>query len=162
MKKLLTLSFVLFPLIIALIGCEKSANQRNNEELAKTFIEAWSQHEIDELTDLFDDECLYEEVASGRSYSNKEDIAKYVESTLAGVPDSKFETITIIADDEKATVEWLWKGTNSVGWEFMNIPATNKSFEIRGVSVMLIENGKITRNSDYWDWNTFITEIGAK
>ena len=162
MKKLLTFPIVLLALIISPIGCEKSINQQNNEEVAKAFIEAWSKHEINELTNLFDEECLYEEVASGRSYSNKEDIAKYVESTLSGVPDSRFETIAIIANDEKAIVEWLWKGTNSVGWEIMNIPATNQSFEVRGVSVMHIQNKKITRNSDYWDWNTFITEIGAK
>ncbi len=52
-------------------------------------------------------------------------------------------------------LEW----TNSVGWP--NIPVTNKYFEVRGVSVMEIENNLIYHNRDYWDWNTFITSVGV-
>ena len=51
-------------------------------------------------------------------------------------------------------VEWLWKGTNSVGWETRGIPATGKYFEIKGESEMKIENDLIRKNSDYWDWRT--------
>lgn len=43
----------------------------------------------------------------------------------------------------------------------MGIPATGKYFELPGVSVMEIENKKIKRNNDYWEWNTFIRMIGA-
>ena len=43
----------------------------------------------------------------------------------------------------------------------MGIPATGKYFELPGVSVMEIENHKIKRNNDYWDWNTFMRLIGA-
>ena len=43
----------------------------------------------------------------------------------------------------------------------MGIPATGKYFELPGVSVMEIENGKITQNIDFWDWNSFMRLIGA-
>ena len=43
----------------------------------------------------------------------------------------------------------------------MGIPATNKYFELKGLSIMEIEKGLIKRNSDYWDWNSFIKGIGA-
>jgi len=56
-------------------------------------------------------------------------------------------------------VEWIWKGTNPVGWATMGIPATGKYFEIKGESEMKIENDLIRKNSDYWDWNPFMTEI---
>jgi ketosteroid isomerase-like protein len=32
---------------------------------------------------------------------------------------------------------------------------TGKSFSVRGVSVMQLENGKIRRNSDYWNMAEF-------
>ena len=51
-------------------------------------------------------------------------------------------------------VEWIWKGTNPVGWATMGIPATGKYFEIKGESEMKIENDLIRKNSDYWDWRT--------
>jgi len=44
-----------------------------------------------------------------------------------------------------AVIEWIWKGTNSVGWKDMGITATNKYFELRGLSLMEIENGLIKK-----------------
>jgi len=111
---------------------------------------------------LFAENSIYEEVASGRSYKTREKIAIYIGSTISGIPDTKFETKNILANDSLAVVEWIWKGTNSVGWADMGLPATNKYFELRGLSIMVIKNGLITRNSDYWDWSTFLIGIGAK
>lgn len=162
MRIKLIFSSILIFLVLIIYGCDiHNREVQKNEAIAKLFIESWSTHDINNLISLFAEDCLYEEVASGRSYSNKEGIAGYAESTLSGVPDSEFEIITLIADREMAMVEWVWKGTNSVGWEAMGIPATGKYFELRGVSVMRIENNLIRRISDYWDWNTFITKIGA-
>ena len=49
-----------------------------------------------------------------------------------------------------------------MGWPYMNIPATNKYCEVRGVTVMEIENHLIQKNRDYWDWDTFMKGIGVK
>ena len=163
MKNKLLYSGLFILIVLIVCGCENCEKKvKKNEAVAKLFINYWNAHNIEMLISLFAEDCLYEEVATGRSYSSKEGIAAYAKSTISGVPDSKFEIITIIADSEMATVEWVWKGSNSVGWEELGIPATDKYFELRGVSVMKIENGLIRRNSDYWDWNTFKIMIGAK
>ena len=120
-----------------------------------------NSHDVNKFTSLFAEQCLYEEIASGRSYTNRDKISVYIGSTISGIPDTKFETVNILAYDSIAVVEWIWKGTNSVGWTDIGIPATNKYFELRGISIMLIENGLIKRNSDYWDWNSFISRISG-
>jgi len=150
-------------LMIFLFGCNKNSNKpHENENVARSFIEAWSTHNVEKLITLFAENCLYEEVATGRKYYSKKEIAGYARSTLSGVPDSEFEIVTVIAGDNMSTVEWIWKGTNSVGWPDLGIPATNKRFEVRGVSVMVIEDNLIQRNSDYWDWNTFMNSISVE
>ena len=146
-------------IVLTLLGCTKN-NLNENKAIATSFIKAWSTHNSEKLTSLFSENCLYEEVASGRKFTNKQDIADYLKSTLSGIPDSDFEIVTITGSDSTAAIEWIWKGTNTVGWPSLKIPATNKYFEVRGVSVMTIENNLIKRNSDYWDWNTFLTGIG--
>ena len=40
------------------------------------------------------------------------------------------------------------------------MPATNKSFSIRGATILEMNSGKIQRNSDYWDLATFLKQIG--
>jgi steroid delta-isomerase-like uncharacterized protein len=136
--------------------------EEENKIIAESFIESINNRELNKLILLFADDCLYEEVASGRSYSNKEGIAAYIKATLSGVPDSKFEINSILANNKMAAVEWNWKGTNTVGWKEMGIPATGKYFEIRGVSVLEINNKLIRRVSDYWDWETFLKGIGVE
>jgi len=139
---------------------QKSLIQRN-KAVANLFIEYLNLHDVEKFTSLFAENSIYEEVASGRNYKTPEKIAIYIGSTISGIPDTKFETINILANDSLAVVEWIWKGTNSVGWTEMGLPATNKYFELRGLSIMVIKNGLITRNSDYWDWSTFLIGIGA-
>jgi steroid delta-isomerase-like uncharacterized protein len=143
-------------------GQTNNSHIQKNETIAKSFIETLNSHDVNKFTSLFAENTIYEEVASGRSYKTREKIAIYIGSTISGIPDTKFETVNILANDSLAVVEWIWKGTNSVGWADMGLPATNKYFELRGISIMVIENGLITRNSDYWDWNTFLIGIGAK
>ena len=61
--------------------------------------------------------------------------------------------------ESQLVVEWIFNGTNTVGWP--NIPANNGKFNLKGVSVMEIEDGKIKHNREYWDLQTFTRAVGA-
>lgn len=134
---------------------------KQNESIAQSFIEAWDTHDADLLSSLFADEFIYTEVTTGRSFTEKDALAAYVNATISGIPDTRFEVVSIVANEQFAAVEWIWKGTNTIGWPYLGIPATDKYFELPGSSVMEIENGKIIWNKDYWDWNTFMQLIGV-
>jgi len=154
--------WMVFLPVFVFSGCNLNSTIKKNEELAKAFIETLNTRDYSQFTSLFLEDSFYEEVCTGQKYEGKEAIKTYTKGTIDGVPDSKFEIITIVVSETNASVEWLWKGTNTVGWPDMGLPATDKYFEIKGVSVMDIENGKIKHNRDYWDWNTFMTGIGAE
>ena len=134
---------------------------KQNESIARSFIEAWDTHNTDMLTTLFADEFIYTEVTTGRYYTDKDALALYGDATIAGLPDTRFEVVSIVANEKFAAVEWIWKATNTVGWPYLGIPATGNYFEMPGASVMEIENGKIIWNKDYWDWNTFMQLLGV-
>ncbi|RIJ48387.1 hypothetical protein D1614_11735 [Maribellus luteus] len=139
----------------------ENATVTQNESIARSFIEAWDIHDADLLTSLFAEEFTYTEVTTGRIYNDKDALAMYLNATIAGIPDTRFEVVSIVANERFAVVEWIWKGTNTVGWPAMGIPPTGKYFELPGISVMEIENGQIIWNKDYWDWNTFLQLIGV-
>jgi ketosteroid isomerase-like protein len=40
------------------------------------------------------------------------------------------------------------------------MPATNKPFRVRGASVVEFRDGKINRESDYWDLATYLKQVG--
>jgi len=133
----------------------------NNRVIAGSFIEAWDTHNYELLTSLFADEFMYTEVTTGRVYTDKDALALYAGATISGIPDTRFDVVSIAANERFAAIEWIWKGTNTVGWPSMGIPPSGKYFELPGASVMEIENGKIIWNKDYWDWDTFMQLIGA-
>lgn len=158
------IKFVLLIICILLLSFANSEDKdlaRQNETIAIAFFNAWNSSDVDKLNSMFTDEFKYIEVHSGRSYSDTASFSAYAKGTLSGIPDSKFDVVSVIANDEFASVEWIWKGTNSVGWDFMGIPATRKYFELPGVSIIKIENQKIKRVSDYWDKNSFMEAIGV-
>ena len=131
-----------------------------NESIAQSFTDAWDTHNTDMLTALFADEFTYTEVM-GNNFTSKEALAMYALGTISGAPDSRFQAVSIVANEKYIAAEWVWKGTNTVGWAQMGIPATDVYFELPGVSVMEIENGKILWNKDYWDRDTFLQLIGV-
>jgi steroid delta-isomerase-like uncharacterized protein len=135
----------LIPIILLYSSYWHTKEAGKNEAMVKAFLEALSEHNIDLFPSFFADECLCEEVYSGRKYATKADIAGYIKSSLSDIPDWYFTIESIIADEDMPIVGWIWRGTNSVDWEFMVIPATNKYFELRGIAVMTIDKHLITK-----------------
>ena len=130
---------------------------KQNEAIARSFVECWAADKYKELPTLFADQCEYVEICSGRTWNTPEDILGYAESTISGMPDSQTEVVNVVANEKMAVVEAIWSGTNSVGWP--NIPASGKSFNLKVLSIMEIENGLIVKNRDYWDWETFYKAV---
>ncbi len=40
------------------------------------------------------------------------------------------------------------------------MPATGERFSVRGVTIVELQDGKIRRNSDYWDMATMMKQVG--
>jgi uncharacterized protein (TIGR02246 family) len=88
------------------LGCTNSRSNEN-KAIATSFIKAWSSHSAEKLASLFSDDCLYEEVPSGRKFTSKQDIENYLKGTLSGVPNSVFEIVSVTGSDSTAAVEWI-------------------------------------------------------
>jgi len=43
-----------------------------NEEAGRKFVKYWSEHDDDRFLSLLADECLYEDVCSGRTYRDRQ------------------------------------------------------------------------------------------
>ena len=55
--------------------------------------------------------------------------------------------------------EWEMAGTNTGA--AAGLPATNKPYRIRGVSVGRLDgDGKIVQNRDYWNMADYLTQVG--
>ena len=65
----------------------------------------------------------------------------------------------MVGDDTRAVVQWRAHGTFT-GAAFQGIHATGRSVELRGCDVMTFDEGRLRRNTIYYDGLTFARQIG--
>lgn len=144
--------------LFILIGVNAQTTlEKKNEAIARSFVECWSADKFHDLPGLFADQCEYIEIPSGRTWNTPDAIFGYAEATLSGMPDCHTSVISVVANENMAAVEWIMAGTNTVGWP--NIPASGKSFNLKVLSIMEIEDGLIAKVRDYWDVETFVKAV---
>ena len=129
------------------------------ERMFEDYLEAWNSHDVEKILTFFTDDCVYEDVATGAVNRGKEELKAFSSATFAAFADLKFErTSNFVAGDWRGA-EWVMSGTH--GGDFPGLPATGKSFSVRGASITELHEVKIRRNTDYWNLASFLQQIGV-
>jgi steroid delta-isomerase-like uncharacterized protein len=77
---------------------------------------------------------------------------------FASMPDLKITVTGHIVRGDQLTVEWMASGTHKV--DYPGLPATGREFSIPGVTVVVRKNGKIMRESLYYDMAEVQRQLG--
>jgi steroid delta-isomerase-like uncharacterized protein len=128
--------------------------------LINDYTAAWNSHDTEKLVSFFTDDCVYEEVAIGATTRGKEELKAFLKRFFATFPDTNFEVTSSFMSGDWYCAEWVWTATHK--GNMAGIPATGKRISIRGVSVGELKEGKIKRNSEYYNLMDFIKQIGIK
>ena len=103
------------------------------------FVGAWNRHYVDELTTLYADDALYEDLRLAVTLHGRLAILGHLRQLLATCADAVLALgAEPLAGGDRAYFEWL-TAANCDG----------QTQELRGVSVMLFEDGRIVRQTDY-------------
>jgi steroid delta-isomerase-like uncharacterized protein len=129
------------------------------EELAKIYIAAVNSHDVEKMVSFFTDDCVYEDMAVGVVNRGKQELKAFVTGWYILSNDLNFEVTSFFSAGDWAATEWIMSGTHT--GDLPGIPATNKRFSLRGASVIEIRADKIRRNSDYWNFASFLQQVGA-
>lgn len=78
---------------------------------------------------------------------------------LAAFPDFDIQVANMIADGDHVVSEWRATGTFT-GTPFRGVHATGRPVELRGCDVMHFDQGKLKRNTVYYDGLGFARQIG--
>jgi steroid delta-isomerase-like uncharacterized protein len=120
---------------------------------------AWNSHDMEKVLPFYTDDIVYEDVASGVIKRGKEELKAFGNDFFAAFPDVNIEVKSAFSSGDWFCTEWVMSGTHK--GDLPKVPATGKRFSIRGVSVGELKEGKIKRNSDYYDKMLFLQQIGA-
>jgi len=123
--------------------------------VAEKWIAAWNSHNPDKMLPLFTDDVSYEDVAFGEVSHGHAELRKFAASEFEGVPDLELKLVRADIHSGHGTIEWMFSGTDK------GVFKTGKKFSVRGVSVIDMRDGKISRNLDFYDVAAIMRQVGV-
>lgn len=128
------------------------------EQTARSYFEAVTGRDIDAMAGYWDSEVILDLVPIGVKRGPAE-YRSFFEELFRAFPDSEFVVTRITANADVAAVEWRMAGTHS-GGSFQGIEPTGRRIDIRGCDCLDITEGKILRNTAYYDGMQFARGVG--
>jgi steroid delta-isomerase-like uncharacterized protein len=97
-------------------------------------------------------------VAVGR-FEGPQAVRGFFAEMFAAFPDFDLTIDRVLAEDDATAVQWRARAT-FCGEPFQGIRATGRRVEIRGVDVFEVRDGRVVRNTVYYDGAEFARQIG--
>jgi steroid delta-isomerase-like uncharacterized protein len=129
------------------------------EKKIKDELAAVNSHDVNKILPFFTDDCVYEDVALGLVSRGKKELNGFFNTVFVDLPDFKLEVKSVFGASDWVGFEWVMTGTFAHS-SIPGMPATGKKFSVRGASIRELRNGKVSRNSDYWNLASFMQQVG--
>lgn len=127
--------------------------------LVRDYFQAWTSHDASRIVSFMADDVVYEDVALGARYEGREAVMEFVAETERWSNDLRFDLVSEVQSGDSFAAEWVMSGTNT--GETRGLPATGKTFSLRGSSVgRLNSDGLIVENRDYWNAADYLVQVG--
>lgn len=152
--KLLTLAFAMI-----LISCNTNEKhvQDNIASYSKTWDDIINNGNLDAINDTNFDAGITA-VMSPENIVGIDAFKDYYSNFVNGFSNVEFTIVDIFGQGEKLVKHWRFKGTNS--GEFFGMPATGKDVDIQGTTLVVMKEGKIAQEQDFFDNLVFLQQLG--
>ncbi len=135
-------------------------SQGNVAIVRRWFDEVWNEGKIDTIHDLMAADAVgIGQVGPGVKVEGPDEFKKFVEKLRGAFPDIHVTIEDAFESGDKAVARWSATMTHS--GDHLGLPASGKTVNITGISIVRVANGKITAGWDNWDQMTLMREIGA-
>lgn len=119
---------------------------------------AWNAHDIERALTFYAPDYIGIDVGEATPQRGPEGIRQTVSRYLQAFPDLRFRLETTIIQEENAAVAWMAQGTHR--GKLMNIPPTGRLIQVRGVSLLTMKRGKVSRGLYIWDVAGLLRSLG--
>ena len=129
-----------------------SADATTPNGILHAFLAAWWHGNVGEASDQLSDRFTFIDHALGLEFKDKERLTEFLAKAREFFPDTQRTDNTIFSSEDCVISEWTLTATLSepfLGGLMRNVP-----IRVQSISVVQIQNGKITRWSDYYDQQT--------
>ena len=158
-------------LIISLFfsSCAQNNEEYNQLKADKEYVESnvnmysdvWNAVFSEKNIDCVTSENFHEDVTvvtSNGDVTGLENFKGYYAIYLNGFSDGEFTIVHVFSQGDMLVKQWHFKGTHD--GEFFGIPATNKTLDLTGTTIVKMKDGKVLQEQDFFDNYTFLSQLG--
>ncbi|GBD87859.1 SnoaL-like polyketide cyclase [bacterium BMS3Abin03] len=164
-KKILLWVFSFFIVTaLSFISCQQQEERTYTDAELQTMMDNLNQIWTGGDTAVIDTMYAKDAVRHNADINNQKgpgEIAEFVKWVYVAYPDFKVIFSKPMKLKDRVIFEWTAMGTNT-GPLNENMPATGKSVQFNGISVVKIENGKCTEEWVYYNQLPVYTQMGFK
>jgi steroid delta-isomerase-like uncharacterized protein len=127
-------------------------------QYAEQINEAWNSHDIEQILGFYASDYTGEDIGQASPLRGRNALRSMLETYWRAFPDLKFRILSSLLEGSRIAILWLAEGTHQ--GTFMNIPPTGRKMEVRGVSMLDVEDGLIRRGQYVWDLAGMLRHMG--
>ena len=117
-------------------------------DILKSVLEDLSNGRISEAVDPFDDQFEFIDQALGLEFTEKARLSQFFQKSRELFPDTTVKVVSTFECGDHIIAEWMITATQTA--PYLGLPA-RLPISFAGASVVRVEDGRITRWTDYYD-----------
>ncbi len=135
-----------------------SQEQEQNIHLHERHLAHQQQGDVDSLHSDYAEHAVVEDSMYAAPFIGRAAIMARKGVGMAAIPDLQIQVTNRLAHGPQVVVEWTATGTHT--GHFPGLAASGRPFSIRGVTVVVRQQGKIVREAIYYDMQEVRRQLG--
>lgn len=120
--------------------------------------QAWNSHDMENVLRFYSPEYIGDDVGQASLLRGHADLRAMLDAYWKAFPDLHFACTDCVMQGSRLAAIWVAQGTHQ--GTIMNIPSTGHRVEVRGISVLDIQDGLIVRGQSIWDLAGMLRHMG--
>ena len=125
---------------------------------ADSINQAWNSHDIERVLSFYSTDYVASDVGQSALQRGHQGLREMLETYWRAFPDLKFIVTDRVIEGSRAVIVWVAEGTHQ--GPILNIPPTGHLVEVRGVSVIDVQDGLVVRGQYIWDLAGMLRHMG--
>ncbi len=138
----------------------QAAIEEQNKEIMTRWFEAWNKGDFEAFKELLAPDFVVYFPSRSTKPRSIEEVIEIVKMLQKAFPDINWSMEELIATEDKVITRFIERGTHE--GEFQGIPATGNKYEMSGIWISRIENGKVVVQREDFDMLGLYQQLGME
>ena len=120
--------------------------------------QAWNSHDIEKVLSFYSPDYIADDVGLASVLRGHTGLREMLQTYWRAFPDLEIAMTDMVIEGSRVVSAWVAAGTHE--GKIMNIPPTGHRVQVRGVSIIDVEDGLIIRGQYIWDLAGMLRHMG--